>query len=125
MNTKPFFEESWTPLRTFESGAIRDTDRGKLDYEGFLSPVVLRRFAEYMNDHRTLPDGTLRDSDNWQAGFPPDVLMKSGFRHFMDWWGCHRGDSGGEDPDIEEAICALLFNGMAYLHGLLADKVSS
>jgi len=32
-------------MRQFESGATRDTEDGKLDYEGFLSPAVLLRFA--------------------------------------------------------------------------------
>jgi hypothetical protein len=114
-------------VRTFDTGAIRDTDAGKLDYEGFLSPIVLRRYAEYMHAHRQMPDGTLRESDNWQKGFPLDELMKSGWRHFFDWWAMHRWDpQDGEDNEfLEDAICALLFNGMAYLHELLADKVSA
>ena len=32
-------------IRKFETGATRDTDQGKYDYEGFLSPVVLDRFS--------------------------------------------------------------------------------
>lgn len=106
-------------IRTFETGATRDTDDGKLDYEGFLSPLVLRRYAEYMHRHRYQSDGSLRSSDNWQKGIPLEAYMKSGWRHFMDWWGNHRGDAGGEDPDIEEALCALIFNASGYLHELL------
>lgn len=103
-------------VRTFDTGATRDTEHGKLDYEGFLSPLVLKRFAEYMHDHRTQKDGTLRDSDNWQKGIPRDAYMKSGWRHFMDWWAAHRG-VGEVDP--ETALCALIFNAMGYLHELL------
>lgn len=106
-------------IRTFETGATRDTEGGKLDYEGFLSPVVLRRYAEYMQKHSVQSDGQIRPSDNWQKGMPRDVYMKSGFRHFMDWWGNHRGDAGGEDPDLEEALCALIFNASGYLFELL------
>jgi hypothetical protein len=115
-------------LRRFASGATRDTDDGKLDYEGFLSPLVLRRFAEYMHKNRIQSDGSLRDSDNWQKGIPQDVYMKSMWRHFMDVWTIHRRytvahESGqAVDPEgyeLEEALCALLFNVQGYLHELL------
>lgn len=108
-------------MREFETGATRDTEEGKLDYEGFLSPLVLRRFGEYMHKHRVQADGTLRDSDNWQKGMPKDVYIKSGFRHFMDWWLEHRGYGGREG--IEEALCALLFNVQGYLHEHLKDSI--
>ena len=101
-------------MRTFETGATRDTDQNKHDYEGFLSPLVLERFAEYMTKHRKQADGNLRASDNWQKGIPLDAYMKSGWRHFFDWWKEHRGRPSTEG--VEDAICALLFNAMGYLH---------
>lgn len=107
-------------MREFDTGATRDTEEGKLDYEGFLSPLVLRRFAEYMHAHRVQADGNLRDSDNWQKGMPKEAYIKSGFRHFMDWWMEHRGHDGRED--IEEALCALLFNVQGYLHEHLKES---
>ena len=36
-------------MRQFETGAIRDDDEGKLDFEGCLSPLALEAFAEYSN----------------------------------------------------------------------------
>ena len=73
-------------VRTFDTGATRDLDATKLDFEGFLSPAVLERYGRYMHKHRELTDGTMRDSDNWQRGMPKAVYMKSGWRHFFDWW---------------------------------------
>ena len=108
-------------IRTFETGATRDTDAGKPDYEGFLSPLVLERYAEYMNRHRRQPDGSLRDSDNWQLGIPKHQYMKSLWRHFMDVWKIHRGCATREAL-IEEALCALLFNTMGYLHETLKER---
>jgi hypothetical protein len=99
-------------MRQFETGATRDSDQGKLDYEGFLSPLVLERFAQYMNVNRIQADGQLRESDNWQKGIPKDAYMKSMCRHFMDAWKAHRGV--GQVP-IDEALCAVLFNAMGYL----------
>lgn len=107
-------------IRTFSTGATRDTDHNKLDYEGFESPIVMQRFAEYMNKHRIQSDGTLRDSDNWQKGIPKDAYIKSGFRHFMDWWMEHRGYESREG--IEDALCALIFNAKGYLHEILKER---
>lgn len=107
-------------IRKFKTGATRDTNEGKYDYEGFLSPLVIQRFAEYMNKHRKQSDGSLRDSDNWQKGIPKDAYIKSAWRHFHDWWMEHRGYKSREGT--EEALCALLFNVQGYLHEYLKEK---
>lgn len=100
-------------LRTFSTGATRDTDIGKLDYEGFLSPEVLERYAQYMHKHRKQADGTMRASDNWQLGLPTRECMKSLMRHVIDFWGIYRiGDCATIDQDL---ACAILFNVMAIL----------
>lgn len=104
-------------MREFETGATRDSDEGKLDFEGFLSPAVLERFAEYMHKNRIQADGKLRDSDNWQKGIPREAYMKSGWRHFFAWWKAWRR---GEDG-VEEA-CALLFNVMGWIHETLKKQ---
>jgi len=98
-------------MRKFESGATRNNDDGKLDYEGFLSPIVLEEFAKYMHKARVQDDGTIRDSDNWQKGIPRDEYMKSMWRHFHSVWKKHRA---GEDNN--EDLCALLFNVSGLLH---------
>jgi hypothetical protein len=107
-------------IRKFETGATRDVDVNKFDYEGFYNPLVVERFAEYMHKHRVQPDGNLRDADNWQKGIPKDAYMKSGFRHFMDMWKQHRGYQGQDD--LEESICALIFNAQGYLYELLKAR---
>ena len=103
-------------MRTFKRGATRDTNRNKPDYEGYLSPLVLERYGEYMLKHQIQSDGTAREGDNWQKGIPLTELIKSGFRHFMDWWRWHRGY---KPQGIEDILCALMCNVMAYLHTLL------
>lgn len=109
-------------MRTFETGAKRDSDNDKLDYDGFLSPYVLRRFAKYMHEHRVCADGSQRASDNWQKGIPRTVYMKSAWRHFMSVWHWHRLElATGVDASqpLEDSLCALLFNIMGYLHEVL------
>lgn len=110
-------------MREFKSGATRNNDIGKFDYEGFLSPLVLERYAEYMNKHRLQDDGKLRSSDNWQKLFGEnhlDVCIKSAWRHFMDIWKQHRGYVGQDI--LEDSLCALLFNIQAYLFKIIKDK---
>ena len=110
-------------MRQFGTGATRNSEEGKYDYEGFYSPLVMERYSQYMNKHRKQADGKLRDSDNWQKLFGEkhlEVCMKSAFRHFMDWWKQHRGYKGQDT--LEDSICALLFNTQAYLFKILKDK---
>jgi len=109
-------------MRTFTTGATRDEDKEKPDYEGYLSPAVIERFGQYMTKHRVQADKTIRDSDNWQHGIPRDVYMKSMWRHLMDVWLCHRKNhqlSREGITGLEDATCALLFNVMGYLSELL------
>jgi hypothetical protein len=112
-------------VRKFETGATRDVDNGKLDYEGFLSPLVLERFARYMHAHRFQKDGKLRDSDNWQKGIPRESYMKSLCRHFMDAWRAHRGWMPATADALEDMFCAILFNASGYLHEHLAIRYLS
>jgi hypothetical protein len=105
-------------VRTFSTGATRDTDENKLDFEGFLSPLVLEEFAKYMHGKRKMPDGSMRDSDNWQKGIPLDAYMKSMFRHFFAVWKSHRAGT----TTAEEDLLGLFFNVQGYLHETLKAK---
>lgn len=106
--------------RVFASGAIRDTEEGKLDFEGFLSPQALEAFAQYMHFHRHMPDGTLRNSDNWQRGIPQDVLMKSAWRHFFALWYDFRGVDSSNYRNFLAHCCGVMFN----IQGLMKDYIS-
>lgn len=110
-------------VRTFDSGATRNLDDTKPDFEGFLSPLVLRAYGRYMHKHRILPTGDMRASDNWQAGIPLDVYVKSAFRHFLDFHAGHRGYETAQS--LEDDLCALIFNASGYLHELEKAKQAS
>jgi len=107
-------------IRKFDSGATRDTSEGKIDFEGFISPIVLEEFGKYMLKHQKQSNGELRPSDNWQKGMPRDVYMKSAWRHFHDWWMEHRGYDSREG--MKDALNGLLFNLMGYMHELLLEE---
>lgn len=112
-------------MRVFGTGATRNIDNEKLDFEGFISPLALEAYSKYMHKHRFQADGNIRDSDNWQKLFGDkhtDVCMKSAWRHFFSWWKSHRGYK--TDESVEESICALIFNASAYLHKIEIDKLN-
>lgn len=118
-----------TSTRVFASGATRDTETGKLDYEGFLSPLVLERYAKYMHQHRKQRDGSLRDSDNWQKGIPLPAYMKSLVRHTIDAWKAHRDYNTAflsqmlvSRALLEDLLCAIIFNASGYLFELLRGR---
>jgi hypothetical protein len=112
-------------MREYNTGAKRSEVKGKPQYEGYLSPLVIWRYGQYMLGHQMQEDGNMRASDNWQKGMPLDDYMDSMWRHFMDVWLFHRAKGTknkamstptAQDIDIEDALCALMFNVMGYLH---------
>ncbi len=114
-------------MREFETGATRDDDDGKYDYEGFLCPLVMRAYGEYMHKHRIQADGKMRDSDNWQKGMSKKVYIKSLWRHFVALWTIWRGYEVKDEKDghvvtLKEACCAIKFNTDGFLHELLKEN---
>lgn len=109
-------------LRTFETGATRDTAQGKPDPEGYWSPLAMDRYDEYMLRHQVQADGSVRDSDNWQKGFGLPTLMKSLLRHVRAVWRLHRGWAKPNDDSIEDHLCGVIFNAQVYLHELLVKR---
>ena len=105
--------------RYFESGAYRDVDDTKPDYEGFYNPIVIKAFGEYMTKHRVQSDGKLRDSDNWQKGTPIPVYMKSLLRHTIDVWLEHRGYESREG--VIDGLCGIIFNAQGMLYEILKE----
>ncbi len=114
-------------MRKFKTGATRNVDFNKNDYEGFFSPLVIEEFGNYMHQHRKQADGTLRTSDNWQKGIPINAYIKSLLRHVLDLWYLHRGykrkdSSDGHNITKKEALCAILFNVQGYLFEILKEE---
>jgi hypothetical protein len=113
-------------IRQFPSGSTRDTAQGKLDYVKALSPVVLRRYVQYLDKHRLQPGGNYRDFDNWKKGIPQEIYHSSNGRHFMDAWlltdGYTTEDNHGP-VELEDALCGQLFNIMGRLHEILKTKM--
>lgn len=112
-----------TYIRKFETGATRDTAEGKLRYDGFISPLVAKRYAEYMHIHRIQPNGELRAPDNWKKGIPLPAYADSLIRHVMDFWLHVEGfPEAAVEQDIEKVLCAIRFNTDGYLFEVLKKK---
>ena len=112
--------------RQFNTWANRNSDEDKLDIEGFLNPLVMQKYYEYMHKHRQLEDWTLRDADNWQNRFWDDhysVCMKSLMRHVHDLWLEHRWYKSRDW--IEDALNWIIFNAMAYAFAHYEDEYDS
>jgi len=107
--------------RVFDTGACRDTDKDKYDFEGFLSPEVLNAYASYMHKNRKMKDGSYRSSDNWQKGIPKEQYMKSLLRHVMELWTKHRSDKEIIDTPLDEVLCAIMFNTMGMLYEIIQE----
>jgi len=115
-------DETPKGYREFTTGASRDTAIGKLDVARYIHPLVIKRFAQYMLEKQTMPDGTTRSGDNWQKGIPPQELLSSLQRHNLDIWevlvgpvGPPEGDGEAAESILKDALPAALFNIMALM----------
>lgn len=112
-------------IRTFATGATRDTVQNKLDYVKALSPIVLRRYVQYLDKHRLQSDGSYRDFDNWKMGMPQETYLSSLGRHFLAVWLLAHGHTTEDNhgpAEIEDTLAAIIFNASGYLHELLVQK---
>lgn len=107
------------PVRRFTTGATRDLDADKPDFEGFMSPLVVQAFGEYMTENRHTAAG-VRDSDNWQKGIPLAEYVKSIFRHFVALWAGHRAEAAPREMVVD--ALGVMFNAQGYIHEQLKTR---
>lgn len=113
-------------LRTFATGATRDTARDKHEPWGFTSALAEQRFCGYMHRHRMQADGELRDSDNWKKGIPASAYRHSLSRHIQDLRLIFEGyASQAGEADLEEVLCAVLFNVQGLLHETVKARLAA
>ena len=73
-----------------------------------------------MRDHNIKNGELKRNEANWKKGMPKQSYLESKARHFLEAWITHEGY---EDGDIEDLICADIFNAQGYLHEILVEKL--
>lgn len=106
-------------MRTFKTGATRDTAVGKPQYHGYISWKALRRFGAYMLRHQTQADGRLREADNWKKGIPEAAYVDSLCRHTVEF---NDAVEDGRFEEAEELACAIWFNVQGFLHERLKKE---
>jgi len=115
-------------VRTFDSGATRDTTQGKLDYVKALSPIVLQRYVQYLDKHRLQPDGNMREFDNWKQGIPIEAYFSGLGRHFIALWLLAQGFPAEDNHGpvmLEDSLAAIIFNCSGWLHEILKAKLQN
>ena len=109
-------------MREADTGATRDVANTKPQYEGYNASIVEWRYGQYMLKHQEQTDGVTRASDNWQKGMPRQWFIDSLYRHFVDVVLYHDNHPEIMTEDIEEALCAILFNAKGYLYEVLLNR---
>lgn len=89
----------------FESGMVRDTDDGKIDYTRVADGPMLKRWATHVTKAVTKYPDIAPGVPNWtQANGKAELIRakKSAFRHFMEWY--------YEDETGEDKAAGVFFN---------------
>lgn len=102
-------------MRDFKTGATRSALLDKIQFSRFMSPRVLRRYCEYLHEHRVQADGEIREPDNWKQGIEEAVYIDSALRHTFDVWEVLVEGREATDKEYEDALCAMLFNTLGLL----------
>jgi hypothetical protein len=97
----------------FESGMVRDTATGKVDFRRVLDGPMLDRWAAHLSKGAVKYPDVAPGVPNWTLAAGPaelDRFKQSAFRHFLQWL---RGD-------VDEDHAAAVFfniNGAEYVEG--------
>lgn len=111
-------------LRTFESGATRDTADTKPEPWGYTSALVEKAFSEYMLKHQVQSDGQKRPSNNWTKGIPVKVYKDSLSRHIQDLRLILEGyEHIARTSDLIETLCAIRFNVDGLIYETMKDEL--
>jgi len=96
-------------ITTFKSGAIRDTQEGKLDFVETLSFTALHRYIAYMTGKKKK-----YGSGNFKKGIPIESYEKSLMRHIDKYF--RNKYEGGDDEKGEDHLAAIVFNTLGIMH---------
>lgn len=95
--------------RTFETGAIRDSEEGKADYIETISWTAMERYAQFMTENKKK-----YGAGNFKKGIPDESYERSLIRHWQKYM-VNQHEDGNSEPDVCH-ICAILFNAFGLLH---------
>lgn len=96
-------------ITKFKTGAIRDTQEGKLDFIECLSYTALNRYILYMTGKKQK-----YGSGNFKKGIPVESYEKSLMRH-IDKYMRNKFENGNDEKD-QDHLSAMVFNIFGILH---------
>lgn len=96
-------------ITKFESGAIRDTQEGKLDFIETLSFTALNRYIGYMTGKKIK-----YGAGNFKKGIPIESYEKSLMRH-VDKYMRNKYENGNDEKN-EDHLSAMIFNIFGIIH---------
>ncbi len=95
--------------RQFKTGAVRDSEEGKVDFIETISWTAFNRYAQYMTGKKSkYGDG------NFKKGMDIESYERSLMRH-IDKYLRNRYEGGADEPD-EDHLSAAVFNLFGILH---------
>lgn len=96
-------------ITRFETGAIRDTQDGKLDFIETLSYTALNRYIRYMTEKKAK-----YGAGNFKKGIPVESYEKSLMRH-IDKYMRNKYEKGNDEKD-QDHLSAIIFNTFGIMH---------
>lgn len=96
-------------LTRFKTGAIRDSQDGKLDFVECVSFTAHHRFVKYMTSKKKK-----YGSGNFKLGIPIDNYERSLLRH-IDKYFRNKYEAGNDEP-LEDHLAAARFNLDGIMH---------
>ena len=96
-------------ITTFEGGAIRDSQEGKVDFVETISFTANERYARYMTEKKKK-----YGAGNFKKGIPIESYEKSLMRHVDKYM--RNKYEGGQDELNEDHVSAMRFNIDGILH---------
>jgi hypothetical protein len=95
--------------RTFESGAIRDSEEGKEDYTETISWTAMKRYAQFMTKNKEK-----YGAGNFKMGMPIDAYERSLIRHLQKYM--ENKYERGQTEVEGDHLSAMLFNIFGIIH---------
>ncbi len=102
-------------VRTFTTGAIRDSEEGKEDYVETFSFTAWKRYAFYMTGKKSK-----YGAGNFKKGIPTESYEKSLLRHVQKYFE-NKYENGQIEKD-EDHLSAIMFNTQGIMHNEEMEK---
>ena len=103
-------------IRTFDTGAIRDTGDDKEDYIESISWLTMKRYCEYMGIA-----AKKYGRGNWIKGIPVDSYEQSLLRHIQKYI-ANKNYNANLEPEVDH-LSAALFNLQGIIHQEEVEKI--